>query len=121
MMDNAEIGGDKQAKGSKRSVLEKRTHMFVNGAIHQVEHKGDDRLQAINNQPTFVNEEVLLRDDRFEGRKVCVGEHQRCVSYLLYTSPVVVPPDRPFALLLSLLKLRGLYCLDALPAKNKYP
>ena len=43
------MGGDKQAKGSKRSVLEKRTHMFVNGAIHQVEHKGDDRLQAINN------------------------------------------------------------------------
>lgn len=45
-MMNAEISGDKQAEGSKRSVLEKRAHMLVNGAIHQVEHKGDDRLQA---------------------------------------------------------------------------
>lgn len=45
-MMNAEIRGDKQAKGSKRSVLEKRTHMLVNGAIHQIEHQGDDRLQA---------------------------------------------------------------------------
>lgn len=36
----AEICGNKQADWGERSVLEKRSYMFVNGAIDPVRHKG---------------------------------------------------------------------------------